>query len=167
MPDTDRTSRASESRAADNLHDASDELEDIDFNPANLDTRNIPPREGYVQRWVRTKTGSKDDPSNVYRSSNMGWKPRQASTIKKGAMVPSVEYDGDDIVGVHDMILMERPVSIDKKHQAYQQRMTDGQMQAVDSDLLKVHDKSSGMGRPSSNNRSRVSTGRVAPVSSD
>jgi len=167
MTTNSRTSRAASSRAAEEVHETRDDLGDIDFSPANLDTRNIPPRDGYVQRWVRTKVGNDADPSNVYRSANLGWKPRQADTVQKGSMVPTVEFNGDNIIGVHDTILMERPKTVDDKHKAYTQKMADNQMQAVESDLLKVHDRTSGMGRPQSNSSSSVSTGRVAPVTND
>ena len=164
---TARTSRAGTSRAAEENHDLRDDVEDIDFSPANLDTRNIPPRDGYVQRWVRTKVGNDNDQSNVYRSSNLGWKPRQADTVLQGSMVPTVEFNGDNIIGVHDTILMERPKTIDDKHKAYERKLADSQMQAVESDMLKVHDSSSGMGRPMSSNKSSTSTGRVAPITPD
>lgn len=162
-----RTSRANTSRAAEEVHEARNEFEDIDFSPANLDTRNIPPRDGYVQRWVRTKVGNEDDQSNVYRSTNVGWKPRAASTVPKGSMAPTVEFNGDDIIGVHDTILMERPVEVDIRHKQYEQKLANSQMQAVENDMLKVHDRSSGMGRPENLSRSSVSTGRVAPVTPD
>ena len=162
-----RTSRATTSRAAEDTHDTRDELEDIDFSPANLDTRNIPPRDGYVQRWVRTKINNEDDQSNVYRSSNVGWKPRAADSVAKGALVPTVEFNGENIIGVHDTILMERPVAIDIRHKEYERKLAASQMQAVENDMLKVHDRSSGMGRPENMSKSSVSTGRVAPVSPD
>jgi len=82
-------------------------------------------------------------------------------------MVPTVEFSGENIIGLHDTILMERPVAIDRKHKAYERRMAAGQMTAVESDMLRVHDRNSGMGAPTSSNRSSVSTGRVAPVSPD
>lgn len=164
---TKRTSRASDSRAADQAHETRDDYEDIDFNPANLDTKNIPPRDGYVQRWVRTKVGNENDQSNVYRNTNMGWKPRQADTVSDGAMVPTVEFNGDNIIGVHDTILMERPARLDEKHKEYERKMAADQMRAVESDLLKVHDRNSGMSSITSANKSSTSTGRVAPVTSD
>jgi len=114
-----RTSRASDSRAADEDQSIRDEFEDIDFTPANLDTKNIPPREGYVQRWVRTKIAGAEDPSNVFKSSNVGWKPRMADSVKNGFMVPTIEYNGENIIGLHDTILMERPKTLDNKTQKH------------------------------------------------
>lgn len=162
-----RTSRASTSRAAEETHELRDEFEDIDFSPATLDTKNIPPRDGYVQRWVRTQVGNKSDQSNVYRSTNVGWKPRSADSVRKGTMVPTVEFNGENIIGVHDTILMERPIELDRKHKQYEANLTANQMKAVENDMLKIHDRHSGMIAPSSASKSSVSTGRVAPVTPD
>lgn len=166
-----RTSRASESRAAEeNYEERSDEefaMDDIDFSPANLDTKNIPPREGYDQRWVRTKTGNEDDSKNVFKSTNLGWKPRKADTVSKGALIPTVEFNGDNVIGMHDTILMERPLIISKKQKAYEQKQSDNLLQAAEQDMHRVHSKNSGLTRPEYNTKSKVSQGRIAPVSSD
>ena len=163
-----KTSRASESRAADEGNNIRDNFDDFDFTPSNLDTRNIPPREGYVQRWVRTKTGSEDDSSNVFKSTNVGWKPRLAETVQQGSMVPTVNYNGDNVIGLHDTILMERPKELDDKHKAYYKKLSDDQLSSVYNDLHKVHDKSSGMGAPRINSTSKVSTGsRPANITPD
>jgi len=166
-----RTSRANESRAAEEIHDdRSDEefaIDDIDFSPANLDPKNIPPREGYDQRWVRTKTGAEDDSGNVYKSTNLGWKPRKADTVPRGALVPTVGFNGDNVVGMHDTILMERPAIISKKQKAYEQKQSDNLLQAAEQDMHRVHSKNSGLTRPEYNTKSKVSQGRVAPVSDD
>ena len=166
-----RTSRADESRAAEGMHEErSDEefaMDDIDFSPANLDTKNIPPREGYDQRWVRTKTGAEDDASNIYRSTNLGWKPRKADTVPKGALVPTVGFNGANVIGMHDTILMERPLIISKRHKAYEKEQSDNLLRAAEEDMHKVHNRNSGLTRPEYSAKSKVSQGRVAPVSSD
>lgn len=161
------TSRAQGSRAADEGNQIRENFDDIDFTPSNLDTRNIPPREGYVQRWVRTKTGSEEDPSNVFKSANVGWKPRLADTIKGSFAVPTINYNGDNVIGLHDTILMERPAELDERHKSYFKQAAKDQLASVHNDLHKVHDTKSGMGAPQNNSSSRVSTGRPADISSD
>lgn len=162
--DNSKTSRATDSRAADEGSQIRDEFDDIDFTPSNLDTRNIPPREGYVQRWVRTKTGSTDDPSNVFKSANVGWKPRLAETIKGSFAVPTINYNGDNVIGLHDTILMERPEALDNKHKAYYRKSSQDLLDSVYTDIHKVHDKSSVMGAPQNNSTSKVSTGSGRPA---
>jgi len=162
-----RTSRANESRAAGENEDIRDEFDDIDFTPANLSTKDIPPREGYVQRWVRTKKGDEDDPSNVYKSSNVGWKPRLADSVKSGVILPTIAFNGDNVIGLHDTILMERPEALHNKHENYHKQMAKDQLSSVYNDLHKVHDRSSGMGAPQDNSTSRVSRGRQAAITPD
>ena len=144
-----------------------EEYDDIWEEPLLLDATHIIPRVNMDQRWMRTVIDGVPDESNIARYLNKGWKPRQADTVLQGSMVPTVEFNGDNIIGVHDTILMERPKTIDDKHKAYERKLADSQMQAVESDMLKVHDSSSGMGRPMSSNKSSTSTGRVAPITPD
>ena len=169
MTTTTRTSRANKSRAAEEIHEERgiDAMDEIDFSPANLDTTNIPPREGYDQRWVRIKVGSEDDSKNVYRMANVGWQPRKSDSVPKGKLVPTVEFNDDNIIGVHDTILMERPTEISIKQRAYEQKMSDSQIDAAKHDVYSVHEQGSGITRPEYNSKSNVSRGRVAPVASD
>lgn len=165
-----RTSRATDSRAAEETHEVreTEGLEDFDFSPANLDMKNIPPRDGYDQRWVRTKIGSEDDPKNVYRSTNQGWRPRLADTVKKGQYVMQVDFNGENVIGLHDLVLMERPQEISDKYKAYEQKLADDQIQAAQNDIHQVHSQNSGLTRPESRSNSSVSQGsRKAPISPD
>lgn len=167
--DTTRPSRATDSRAAEELHESreTDGLEDIDFSPANLDTKNIPPRDGYDQRWVRTKIGSEDDPKNIYRATNQGWVPRLADTVKSGRYVMQVDLNGENVIGLHDLVLMERPQEISDKYKAYEQKLADDQIKSAELDIHQVHSRNSGLTRPESRSNSSVSKGRTAPISSD
>lgn len=164
MDNTDRTSRDQESRVAEERMNPADEF----GTPSLLDAKNMPPREGFVQRWIRTSINNEDDQSNVYRSINQGWKPRLASSVPKGEFVPQVNYQGSDIVGIHGMILMERPADKHDRQQAYEKSIADNQMKAVTNDMHKVHKEGSGLTRPEfTEQNSRVSKGRIAPVAPD
>jgi hypothetical protein len=164
MDNNDRTSRDQESRVAEERVNPADEF----GTPSLLDAKNMPPREGFVQRWIRTSINNEDDQSNVYRNINQGWKPRLASTVPKGEFVPQVKYQGSDIIGIHGMILMERPIETHKRQHSYEKRMADNQMSAVKNDMHKVHDSGSGLTRPEFiEQQSRVSKGRIAPVAPD
>lgn len=160
-----RPSRAQESRAAEDFHEMTD---DVDWEPRGLlDDRHIPPRPGYVQRWVRTHLNGVEDPNNVGRRYNQGWRPRPADSVPEGSYVPTVMHQGSNVVGIYGMVLMERPASINAKHRAHVRAMTDAQSTAISESLFRVHEPGDGFGRPTINARSRVSRGRSAPVADD
>jgi len=166
MTNTDRLSREQETRVADDIHD--DYGDSFDDEPALLDTKHMPPREGMVQRWVRTSINSEDDQANVYRRMNQGWKPRLADTVPKGQYVPTVNYQGSNIIGIHGNILMERPIERHAKQKRREENLANAQMESVTNSMHKVHEKGSGVTRPEfTEQRSSVDRGRVAPVADD
>lgn len=161
---TDRVSRAQETRAAEDTHESYND----DFDDSLLSTKNMPPREGFVQRWVRTTINNEEDQSNLHRSLNRGWKPRKADSVPRGIHVPTTNYEGADIIGIRGMILMERPQMMHDKEMAHEKRIADNQMASVKNDMHSVHESGSGITRPEfAEQNSSVSTGRVAPVAPD
>ena len=161
----DRVSREQETRAVEDVHE-------LGFNPVDdaslLNTENMPPREGYVQRWVRTTINNEDDQSNLYRSINRGWKPRKADSVARGMFVPQVNYQGANVIGINGMILMERPIELHEKQKAYEDQLSNNQMRAVEANMHKVHERGSGLTKPEfTEHKSSVTTGRPAPVAPD
>lgn len=154
-----RKSRTQESREAETVHE---EYGDQWESPQMLDTRRIPARRGYAQRWVRTTLEGRDDSSNVYKKFNQGWKPRMADSVAEGEYIPNIDFNGLNVIGIHGMILMERPLNVHKKQAEHNKQTTRNQMSAVTHDVYKVHEVGSGLTRPEINVRSSVSAGIVA-----
>lgn len=154
-----RASRTQETRQAEEMHPA---YNDTWESPALLDTTNIPAREGYVQRWIRTKIKGDDDQNNVFRKINQGWKVRELSSVPKGQFVPHIDFNGLNVIGIHGMILMERPEEQHKRHAEYNRQQANNQMEAAEQNLFKVHKEGSGLTRPSMRNKSEVTKGRIA-----
>jgi hypothetical protein len=156
-----RESREQELRVADDVHEDYATWEDDTL----LNTSNIPPRDGYVQRWVRTSVKGIEDQANVQKKFNRGWRPRPMSTIPKGQYVMHVDFNGMDVVGVHGMILMERPKALHEKQRKMIQQDTDMQMKSVKHDMYKVHEPGSRLTRPEFvEENTKTSRGRIAPV---
>lgn len=153
-----RNSRIQESRESEELHE---EYSDVWESPSLLDTKNIPAREAMVQRWVRTKLRNEDDQNNVFRKINQGWQPRKLSSVPKGQFVPKIDFQGTDVIGIHGMILMERPIKQHEKHAAYNKKVTQDQMKSVTKDMHNVHEEGDGLTRPEMTSTSRVT--KVAP----
>lgn len=157
----DRVSRVQESRASENIN------VDSFGDDSLLDTTNMPPREGFVQRWVRTTINNEDDQGNVFRSMNRGWKPRKADTVPN-PMVPTINYNDANVIGIRGMILMERPIELHEREVARENNISDNLMAGVKSNMHDVHTQGSGITRPEfTEQSSRVEKGRVAPVAPD
>ena len=155
----DRTPRAQQTRVAEDegYQTHGDSWE----NPGLLDTTNIPARPGMVQRWVRTSIHGQDDQTNVYRKINQGWRVRTADSVEKGSFVPSVGFNNQNVIGIHGMILMERPKEVHDRQARYNRAQTDAQMTAVQQNMFNVHQSGSGFTRPSMSAKSDVTRGRI------
>lgn len=151
-----RSSRAQELREAEEVHE---EYGDDWEPPGLLDASLMPPRPGYVQRWVRTKLNGNDDVANIGRKYNQGWRPRAAASVPKGVYAPKLVHDGQAVIGMEGMILMERPEKMHAAHARRNQNMAASQMQAVDKDLFRVHTPGTGFGQPHKSGQSRVTKG--------
>ena len=157
-----RASRAQEQRIADPIHEEYPQSWDDD---SLLNTDHIPPREGYVQRWVRTTINGVEDQKNVQKKYNKGWRPRLLDTVPEGQFVMNIDFQGLRVIGIHGMILMELPKALHNRQKQRVQDDIDLQMQAVDATLSDVHDKRSGLTAPEFLERKqRSSTGKRALV---
>lgn len=161
--DRKRPSREQETHAAEPVHD---EYANWD-NDLLLDTKDIPARDGYVQRWVRTHVKGVEDQGNIFKSYNKGWRPRQLSSVPKGQYVMHITFQDAEVIGIHGMILMERPDYIQKRVRDSVQEATDNQMRSVRNDLYKVHDERDNISRPDFDVKSEVSRGRGRPPKVD
>jgi hypothetical protein len=161
----DRTPRAQSTRNAESTHDI---YADSWEQKGLLDTTNIPAREGMTQRWVKTlEQNGTPDRNNVFNKMNQGWRIRLRSDVEKGAMIPSVDFDGQDVIGIHGMILMERPIKQHESQRKHIRNQTALQMQGVKQSLFNAHQQGSGFGSPKMNNSSDVSRGRLAQADDD
>lgn len=165
--EADRKSREQERRVADNSRPET--MPEYWEQQGNLDARHIPARPGYVQRWVRTHIDGREDPNNVGKRMNQGWRPRMADTVPTNVYVPTLKECqwGNNIIGMYGMILMERPAQLQERQAQAVRENTDNQMRAVEESLFRVHEPGSGLGRPKMESRSRVTRGRTPSVQDD
>lgn len=155
----ERLSRTQEARAAEPVHEPYADI----WEPSGLlNTDNMPPRAGYVQRWVRTHVHGLDDPSNVMRKFNERWRPRLADSVPAGAYVPTIDFRGSSVIGVQGCILMERRIEDHEAHRRHHRELIDAQIRAQRESLFKVHNPNdTGFGAPSLSVQSRVERGRA------
>lgn len=155
-----RISREQDLRAADPIHEEYPEWD----NDSLLDTRNIPPREGYVQRWVRTSVKGDEDQSNVFKKINKGWRPRPKDSVPKGQFVMSVDFEGVNVIGIKGMILMERPIALHERQRRSIDEANRLQMSAVKNEFYKVNERESNMVRTEFEESTKTSRGRIASI---
>lgn len=163
MAENNRQPRTQETREAEVIHEAYMD----NWEPASmLSTKDIPARPGMVQRWVRTALKGADDQSNVFAKMGQRWSPRPASSVAKGAFIPTVKFQDADIIGFQGMILMERPEELHMRHAAHNLQQANNLVKAEESNLYKIHDGSNKryVTRPEFKHDSQTTTGRVPDI---
>jgi len=159
-----RNSRETDTWDENAVHDDFD-----DFVGQDTSLPDIPARSGFDQRWIRTKIGGEDDPVNVSRSLNKGWKRRDPDTLPANFKTLRSYVEGiGESVGVSGMVLMERPKQISRKFKDSKDQRTAAQMQSVDDNLFKSHTAGSGFGAPARvEDKTEVTRGKPISVDDD
>jgi hypothetical protein len=155
-----RVPRAQETREAEVIHEAYDD----NWEPAMmLDTKQVPPRPGYVQRWVRTSLKGVDDQANVYAKMGKRWTPRPASSVPKGVYAPTVRFNDADVIGHQGNILCERPETLNERHKAFNRQQANDLVRAQKSNIFNVSDDKY-VTDPLFKNEHKTTTGRVPDI---
>lgn len=98
-----------------------------------------PPRDGFVQRWIRMTVRGAEDPRNVSLKTREGWRPRPVDTIaEEYAFMGSKAGMNEGRFIVDDLMLCEMPRVTYAQRQAHYARETAMQMNAVEQDLEDV-----------------------------
>jgi hypothetical protein len=107
--------------------------------PETLPTPN--PEDGYSFRWIRVSTLGTDDPSNVSAKLREGWEPVKASEHPEIQMMGMGSKDRfPESVEIGGLLLCKTPTEFVDQRNSFYQRQTDGQMQAVDNNLMREND---------------------------
>ena len=134
MEDTKiKTSRASQTRAK-------EELKKVWTPPNSLDAPPAP--TGYRHQWIRAEVLGQQDTKNVAASLREGWELVRADEYKSTdyPVVADGKYAG--VIGVGGLLLARIPEELAKQRVEYQKKLTEGQDEAVETDLLREQHKS-------------------------
>lgn len=97
------------------------------------------PRDGFAQRWVRVSARGDQDHRNWLRAMQMGWRPRDPSTIPQSEHYYPVVSDGTrTLVRVGDLILCEMPEQMAERHRAAVRAKTQHQRTAGTTEAERV-----------------------------
>jgi hypothetical protein len=157
IPD-DRTSREQEARAHKPLHEAYGDQWD---KPLNF-SQDLPPRDGFVQRFVRIRIQNEDDFGNLYKKLKEGWRPRSKDSVPKDFFAMSNplkvgDVDFGNVVGSYDMVLVERPVAMHDAAIAAKRNYQDSLQTMIDENIHSGDIRTKGLRKPNQNTRHTVS----------
>ena len=108
--------------------------------PSSLDAPKAP--DGFRHRWIRAESVGFQDSKNIYGRLREGYELVRADEYSDMdyPVVADGKYAG--IIGVGGLLLARIPEELAKRRVEYQKKLTEGQDEAVDTDLLREQHKS-------------------------
>jgi len=108
--------------------------------PSSLDAPPAP--NGFRHRWIRAESVGFQDSKNIYGRLREGYELVRADEYKDSdyPVVTEGKYAG--VIGVGGLLLARIPEELAKARVEYQKKLTEGQDEAVETDLLREQHKS-------------------------
>jgi len=107
--------------------------------PSSLDAPAAP--DGFRHRWIRAESMGFNDTKNIHGRLRSGYELVRADQYdtEEYPVVMDGKYAG--VIGVGGLLLARIPEELAQSRMDYQKKQTDGQDEAVESDLLRDQDK--------------------------
>ena len=107
--------------------------------PSSLDAPAAP--DGFRHRWIRAESMGFNDTKNIHGRLRSGYELVRADEYdtEEYPIVLDGKYAG--VIGVGGLLLARIPEELAQQRIDYQRRQTEGQDEAVESDLLRDQDK--------------------------
>ena len=107
--------------------------------PSSLDAPQAP--DGFRHRWIRAESMGFNDTKNIHGRLRSGYELVRADEYdtEEYPIVLDGKYAG--VIGVGGLLLARIPEELAQSRMDYQKKQTDGQDEAVESDLLRDQDK--------------------------
>lgn len=94
-----------------------------------------PPRDGYVNRFIRVRLGTVRDTARLRNAMREGWRPVKADSVDDSTL-PNIHLETfGDVIGVEDLILCEMPEQVFKKRQEFYRKKAKRQRAAITRQL--------------------------------
>lgn len=116
------------------------------------------PRDGVEFRWIRSSMLGNGDTVNVSGKFRQGWIPVKAEDFPELKVIPDIDTRFPENIEVGGLILCQISSRLMNERRAHQQRMSDGQMAAVDRNYMRENDPRMPLLRPE--RESRITFGR-------
>ena len=107
--------------------------------PSSLDAPPAP--DGFRHRWIRAESMGFNDTKNIHGRLRSGYELVRADEYdaEQYPVVMDGKYAG--VIGVGGLLLARIPEELAQSRMDYQKRQTEGQDEAVETDLLRDQDK--------------------------
>ena len=106
--------------------------------PSSLDAPQAP--DGFRHRWIRVESMGFNDTKNIHGRLRSGYELVRADEYDTDEYPVVVDGKYAGVIGVGGLLLARIPEELAQQRMDYQKRQTDGQDEAVESDLLRDQD---------------------------
>lgn len=122
-------------REVDDLYDVEGRESEVLEWKRHSDLDAPPPRNGYVNRFIRVRLGNVRDNGRLRNALREGWRPVLRSEVSDRSL-PSIHLEKfGDVIGVEDLILCEMPEHAFKQRQEYFRKKLKRQNAAIQRQL--------------------------------
>ena len=95
---------------------------------------------GYAYRWIRVSTLNQADPRNLSSKLREGWEPVRIEEQPKFQLLVDPNSRFKDNIEIAGLLLCKTPEEFVNQRNAYYQKQTENQMDAVDSSFMRQSD---------------------------
>ena len=107
--------------------------------PSSLDAPPAP--DGFRHRWIRAESLGFNDQKNIHGRMRSGYELVRADEYKDSDFPVILDGKYAGIIGVGGLLLARIPEELAKARIDYQKKLTEGQDESVETDLLRDQDK--------------------------
>ena len=107
--------------------------------PSSLDAPPAP--AGFRHRWIRAESLGFNDTKNIHGRMRSGYELVRADEYKDSDYPVILDGKYAGVIGVGGLLLARIPEELAKARVDYQKRLTEGQDESVETDLLRDQDK--------------------------
>ena len=107
--------------------------------PSSLDAPPAP--DGFRHRWIRAESLGFNDTKNIHGRMRSGYELVRADEYKDSDYPVILDGKYAGVIGVGGLLLARIPEELAKARVDYQKRLTEGQDESVETDLLRDQDK--------------------------
>ena len=107
--------------------------------PSSLDAPTAP--DGFRHRWIRAESMGFNDTKNIHGRLRSGYELVRADEYDTDQYPTVLDGKYAGVIGVGGLLLARIPEELAQSRMDYQRRQTEGQDEAVETDLLRDQDK--------------------------